>query len=241
MIILNLFNLKLISVVAILWLSLSAVAEPLSSSALAEVAGRTLVLYTHPQSLAQPVSGRLWAGTERGGLWKSEDNGKSWQAGSDLMQGLSVTSVVVDPRNSDIMYAGTGLGSDVALRERGIFKSEDGGKSWSLLALTNPAVVGANWSQVHHIAISTSGVLLVATADKERNGFIYRSADGGENWGLFPVYVGSKIGPRNTIHKVKFDPDNPEGAIFMDNYANITLSADGGRTWSLVRKSTTCK
>lgn len=241
MIILNKLSVSLSGAVVTLLLSFSVLAESLSSSALAEVAGRTMVLYTHPQSLNEPVAAKLWAGTERGGLWRSEDKGNSWRAASDLMQGLSVTTVVADPGNDDIMYAGTGMGSNVALQERGIFKSEDGGNSWVLLALTKPALVGESWSHINHIAVSTTGVVLAATSDKERNGFIYRSSDGGQSWGLFPVYVGSKVGPRNTIHRVKFDPENPNAAIFMDNFANVTHSADGGVTWQLVRKSTTCK
>lgn len=219
-------------------LSAGVQAEPLSASALAAACGRTLVMLTHP---AEP--NKLWAGTAQGGLWQSADGGNSWTLAAENTQGLAVTTIMLHPLNPNIIYVGTAAGDKPNLdtRDRGIFKSEDGGKSWALLALTNPAVVGASWGQINHIAISTTGVLLVATADKERNGFIYRSSDGGETWGLFPVYVASKIGPRNTIHKVKFDPDNPNGAIFMDNYANITLSSDGGRTWELVRKSTTCK
>lgn len=242
MIILNNFNFRWASVVALLLLNLSAVAEPLSSSALAEAAGSTRVLYTHPQSLNQPVAAKLWAGTERGGLWRSDDGGSSWVLASTLMRGLSVTAIVADPVNLETLYVGTGIADNAAVQaERGIFKSEDGGKNWSLLALTNAAVVGESWNRIHHIAVSRAGVLLAATSDKNLNGFIYRSTDGGEHWGLFPVYSGNTVGPRNTIHRIKFDPDNPNTAIFMDNFANVTHSADGGLTWQLVRKSTTCK
>lgn len=233
---------KWVSVVAALLLSLSVVAEPLSSSALAEVAGPTRVLYTHPQSLNQHVATKLWAGSEHGGLWRSDDGGSSWVLASTLMRGLSVTAIVADPVNLETIYVGAGIADNADVpAERGIFKSEDGGKNWTLLALTNAAVVGESWNRIHHIAVSRAGVLLVATSDKKHNGFIYRSTDGGEHWGLFPVYSGNSVGPRNTIHRIKFDPENPNAAIFMDNFANVTHSADGGLTWQLVRKSTTCK
>jgi hypothetical protein len=42
------------------------------------------------------------------------------------------------------------------------------------------------------------------------------------------------------VYKVRFDPDNPNTAIFMDAYANVTHSSDGGVTWRVVKKSSTC-
>jgi hypothetical protein len=216
----------------------NSLAEPVSSSAMAEVAGRVLTLFTHPK-----LPQKLWAGTAHGGLWHSGDNGNTWRPVSGLMGNLTVSSLAADPGTPDIMYAGTGEGrsNDVAFRGAGMFKSEDGGASWTLLPLTSPAKVGENWSHINHIAISTAGVLLAATSDNSHNGFIYRSTDGGLSWGLFPVYIGAKVGPHNMVYKVRFDPENPNTAIFMDAYANVTHSTDGGMTWQVAGKSTTCK
>lgn len=211
--------------------------EQQSASGMAEAGGRVLVLFTHPA-----LPHKLWAGTAHGGLWQSTDSGNSWTPASALMRNMTVSSLSVDPGNPDIMYAGTGEGrsNDVALRGAGMFKSIDGGLSWALLPLTAPATVGENWSHINHIAISSAGVILAATSDNNHNGFIYRSTDGGQTWGLFPVYSGSKVGPRNMVYKVGFDPDNPNTAIFMDAYANVTHSSDGGATWTIVKKSSTC-
>jgi len=63
-------------------------------------------------------------------------------------------------------------------------------------------MVGESWSHINHIAVSSAGVVLAATSDNNHNGFIYRSVDGGQTWGLFPVYTGSKVGPRNMVYKV---------------------------------------
>ena len=211
--------------------------EQQSASGMAEAGGRVLTLYTHPR-----LPHKLWAGTAHGGLWQSTDTGISWTPASDLMRKLTVSSLAVDPGNPDIMYAGTGEGrsNEVALRGRGLFKSIDGGASWTLLPLTNPATVGENWSHINHIAISSAGVILAATSDNKYNGFIYRSIDGGQTWGILPVYTGSKVGPRNMVHKVRFDPANSNAAIFMDDYANVTHSTDGGASWRVVKKSSTC-
>ncbi len=206
-------------------------------STLDEVGGRVLTLYTETESPQ-----KLWAGTTHGGLWHSTDAGQSWKLATDLMKSMAVGAVAVDPLSDDIIYAGTGEGrsNKASLRGHGMFKSSDGGRSWTLLPLTGPATVGDSWSHINSIAISAAGVILAATSDDKFNGFIYRSTDGGNTWGILPVYTGSKVGPHNIIYKVRFDPDNPDTALFMDGYANVTYSSDGGATWSLARKGKTC-
>lgn len=218
---------------------LEAPPQHLSTSDMTAKAGRVLILLSHPRSPQ-----KMWAGTAHGGLWHSTDEGNTWQQVGDAMKNLAVSTIAVDPGDLNSMYIGTGeaRSNGAAALGQGMFKSEDGGASWKLLPLTSPATVGENWSRISYIAINKAGVILAATSDNKRNGFIYRSTNGGQSWGLFPVYVGSKVGPHNMVHKVSFDPDNPEAAIFMDDYANVTHSSDGGATWSVVRKSSTsCK
>lgn len=209
-----------------------------SAAGMTDPGGRVLVLFTHP---AMPH--RLWAGTAQGGLWQSGDSGNSWTSASEAMRSMTVSSVALDPADPGTMYAGTGEGrsNDVALRGHGMFKSVDGGGNWTSLPLTSPATVGASWSHINHIAVSAAGVILAATSDNSHNGFIYRSIDGGQTWGLIPAYTGSRVGPRNMLYKVKFDPDNPNTAIFIDSYANVTHSSDGGASWKVVKKSSTCQ
>lgn len=211
--------------------------ENQSVSSLDAVGGRVLIMYAPPASPQQ-----LWAGTTHGGLWHSADAGQSWTLASEAMKGMAVGALAVDPLNADMMYAGTGEGrsNNAALGGHGMFRSGDGGLSWSLLPLSDPATVGENWSHINSVAISASGVILAATSDNQYNGFIYRSVDGGQTWGLVPVYTGSKVGPHNIVYKVRFDPDNPNTALFIDAYANVTHSRDGGLTWSIAKKSTVC-
>jgi photosystem II stability/assembly factor-like uncharacterized protein len=208
-----------------------------SVSSLDEVGGRVLFMFTDPTSLK-----KLWAGTTHGGLWHSVDAGQSWVLATGLMKNMAVGAVAAEPLNAEIMYAGTGEGrsNNVSLRGHGMFKSSDAGRSWSALPLTDPAKAGDSWAHINAIAINSSGIVLAATSDNQYNGFIYRSIDGGQTWGVVPVYIGSKVGPRNIIYKVRFDPDNPDTALFMDAYANVTYSNDGGATWSVSKKGKTC-
>jgi len=212
--------------------------ELLTGSELTAVGGRVLTLFSHPQ-----LPNKMWAGTEYAGLWQSIDSGSSWNQASVLMSNIAVTSIVADPLNSDIIYVGTGDGrvSNTLLIGKGLFKSVDGGKNWNILEATAPASAGERWGYIHSIAVSTEGVVLAATSDNKHNGYIYRSSDGGYSWSVEPVFTGSSVGPHNIIHKVRFDPDNPHIALFMDDYANVIHSIDGGVTWKTVKKSSTCQ
>ncbi len=210
----------------------------LSAVALAEQNGRVLVMYVTPQ---QPDL--MLAGTTHGGLWLSSDGGNQWHPASSDMQQLAVTAIVSEPYHPQIIYAGTGDGrSGKTSAGHGLYKSNDGGQHWQQLPLTDPQQVGERWNHVLSIAVSTDGIVLAATSDNKRNGYIFRSNDGGNSWGLFPVYDGSAVGKHNLVHKVRFDPADPQSAIFMDDYANVTYSNDAGISWSVVRKSSgTCK
>ncbi len=213
--------------------------EPLPTSGMIEKAGRVQLMFSHAKHV-----NKWWAGTAQDGLWQSSDGGNSWVPASVLMQNMSISSFAADPRHADIFYAGSsdGRSNDISQRGQGMFMSDDGGANWSSLALTNPAIVGANWSHIHSITLNINNVMLTATSDNNRNGFIYRSVDGGKTWGVNPVYTASIVGPHNVIHKVRFDPDNPNAAIFMDDYANVTHSSDAGQTWRVVKtSSTSCK
>ncbi|MBV5350217.1 hypothetical protein JZU71_03465, partial [bacterium] len=49
---------------------------------------------------------RIWLGSVSGGIWKSSDAGASWLPVNDFMGNLSISSLVMDPVNATIMYAG---------------------------------------------------------------------------------------------------------------------------------------
>jgi len=119
-----------------------------------------------------------------GGLLKSTDGGATWSLVSARFARSSVTAIRVDPRDPDVLVAATthgraGKQSQYApLMERGIFRSVDGGATWSL-RLSGPAsdiaVNPQNFSQ-QYAAIGLPSAL-------PENG-IYRSSNGGVTWNL---------------------------------------------------------
>jgi hypothetical protein len=133
----------------------------------------------------------ILAGAASGGMWRSTDGGATWARTTALSDISSVTCVAQDRRagKRNVWYYGTGefRGSDVRggtkLFGDGIFKSTDGGKSWSRLASTvrnQPHVFASDFTYIHKIVTDptkTEDVVYAATY-----GGIYRSANGGETW-----------------------------------------------------------
>lgn len=120
----------------------------------------------------------MFAGSVGGGIWRTKNfkaEEPTWEMLDDYMQNLAVTTIVQDPQNPAILYAGTGEGwqNADAIRGEGIFKSVDSGDTWNQIPSTaNPDFF---WNQ--ELVMSSDGVLYAAT-----NAGVMRSTDGGDNW-----------------------------------------------------------
>lgn len=117
---------------------------------------------------------RLYAGAAGGGVWKSIDQGGTWAPTSDTMANLAVASLAIDPTNTQVLYAGTGEGdgSIDSIRGAGIFKTINGGASWTRLASTTTS----NWNYVNDIHLSALNAQKVVTANSTG---VWTSPDGG--------------------------------------------------------------
>jgi hypothetical protein len=142
------------------------------------IGGRTRVLKYHP---SRPST--IFAAGVSGGIWRTDDSGATWRP---IMQGLSniaVNSIVIDPRDPDQMFLGTGegyfrediRGTGLPLRGGGVFVSRDGGNAWRQLTMT--ASPDFYWVNDLEMGIGDSRRLYAAT----RTG-VWRSTDGGLSW-----------------------------------------------------------
>ncbi len=74
----------------------------------------------------------LYAGTDYHGVWKSVDGGASWfEASVGLDEGMIVFNLEIDPRNPGIVYCGVAGG--VALSIGNVFRSDNGGATWTVV------------------------------------------------------------------------------------------------------------
>lgn len=153
--------------------------EPLGPG---NIGGRTRALVIDP---ANPAV--LYAGTASGGVWKTENGGASWRPLADRLASLTVNALAMDPADSKVLYAGTGEGYLIGnpggvntsglLRGLGIFKTADGGESWSRLERT----ANSNFWYVNDLAVSRiDSRRIYATTESG----MWLSRDAGETWSL---------------------------------------------------------
>lgn len=146
----------------------------------------------------------IYIASGSGGIWKSTDDGVTWRPLTDYLLTLSTGAVALDPGDPSIVYAGTGnpaFGGDCPgciFQAVGIYKSLDGGNTWTLLT-NSPADV-----DIIRIVVPKPGVLLVATT-----GGLYRSLDAGSHFSQLTV----SGPPSNGIHDIHLDTQSPSTTV----------------------------
>ncbi|MDF4222274.1 hypothetical protein PXC01_11795 [Maribacter sp. M208] len=130
------------------------------------------------------LPGTFYLGASGAGVWKTDDYGTTWNNISDgFFDTPSIGAIEVALNDPNIVYVGTGsdgLRSNI-ISGKGIYKSIDGGKTWSNIGLENAGQIGAV-----EIDPTNSNVVWVAAignafkANEERG--IYKTVDGGTTW-----------------------------------------------------------
>ena len=171
--------------------------------------------------LADPSEpGRAWAATERAGVWRTDDGGRSWAEKNDGLVYKHTLSLARHPTTGDL-YVGT--------EPACIFKSIDGGESWIELETLRRLPTRKDWTfpgppfvaHVRGIGLSASDPQIVFGAVEE--GWLVRSADGGESW------VNIKDGTEFDSHTVTVLPDGK--TVVSASGHGLYRSADGGKTF----------
>jgi hypothetical protein len=143
-----------------------------------------------------PSGNTLFAGGVGGGLWKSTDEGITWNPINDLFTNLAVTAIAQDPNNYDIIYFGTGegIGGSGTQRGAGIWKSTDGGNTFTQLSSTNNNLDFFFVAKMHVKNVNGSSYVFAATSSTSCNrGGIMRSINGGSSWTRFDGNFGDCI------------------------------------------------
>ncbi len=166
-------------------------------------------------------------GTSAGQLFASNDGGASWQlfAHFTLSDDYVFDHIIFDPSNPTTIYvAGWGLFND---KEGGVFRSDDGGKTWKELP-------GAHGHSIRALAMAASdhNTLVFGALDG-----IFRSSDGGSTWQRItpenPEVTENHASMKNFV-SVAIDPQNPD-VIYGGTRHLAWKTSDGGKNWHNIK------
>jgi photosystem II stability/assembly factor-like uncharacterized protein len=174
------------------------------------------------------------------GVYKSSDGGKTWK-NVGLRDSRQISRIVVDPHNAEVVYVGA-LGHAYGPNdERGVYKSSDGGNTWTRVLDKGPEV------GVSDLAMATSNpaILFAATWNAHRppwskyaplqgpGGGLYRSTDGGASWTQLAGH-GLPDGDWGRVG-MAVTRDGKRVYVLIDagKKSGLYRSDDGGDTWTL--------
>lgn len=190
------------------------------------------------QTVYVASQGPLWSSGGERGLFKSTDGGKSWKAVLTKGPWTGVTDVAMDPNSPDVLYAVTHQrhrtvwGLINGGPESGVFKSTDGGESWTELKGGLPG--GDKGKMSLAVSPQKSNVVYAAIELAGREGGVWRSADAGASWKKMSDYVAGGTGP-HYYQEIYCDPHRFDVLYHAD--VRLGRSLDGGATFESVNNS----
>ncbi|HYG02612.1 MAG TPA: T9SS type A sorting domain-containing protein [Chryseosolibacter sp.] len=193
------------------------------------VPGRTRALH----NVAGDDANNTWlAGSATGGIWRTTDGGATWSERSSEFPAMGISSFGSDDAGT-VIYAGTGefVSSLFSSIGNGIFKSTDGGVTWTQLPSTSTEVTD-EFSIVTRLVVDPADPdIIVATTVPHSNSddetsAIMRSTDGGDTWTKVLEVDGA-------FEQIIATPGNFNVQYASQNGVGAWKSTDAGLTWEL--------
>ncbi len=180
-----------------------------------------------------------------GGVWKTDNAGVTWAPVFDNEGSYSIGCVTLDPKNPNVVWVGTGENNSqrsVGYGD-GVYKSVDGGRSWTNVGLKNSehiAKILIDPRDSDTLYVAAQGPLWGPGGDRG----LYKSADGGNTWSRI-LAAGEDTGVTDVVQDPRH-PDTLIAATYQRRRHVFTLvnggpecaihrSTDGGKTWAKVR------
>jgi len=195
---------------------------------------------TQSQVVLACAPGKLWSDSNDRGLYRTADGGKTWTLvlkGANASTGCS--SVTMDPKNPDVLLAGMwdfrrrgwtfrsgGDGPDAASGS-GLFRSTDGGKSWTSVTTAKGLPPGP-WGRVEVVYAPSDAKVVYALVESKASA-LFRSADGGASWEQRDTSQNMVWRPFYFARLI-IDPTNPNRLFKPD--LRLSVSEDGGKSFA---------
>ena len=147
----------------------------------------------------------FYFGAVDGGVWESLDAGRTWNPVFDGADIGSIGAIAVAPSDPRTIYVGTGeadMRSDIAYGD-GMYKSTDGGKSWTHIGLEHTMQIGSIVIDPHNANVAYVAALGHPYAANAERG-VFKTTDGGHTWSKV-LYKGPDIGAT----ALAMAPDDP--------------------------------
>lgn len=182
-----------------------------------------------------------YLGAAGGGVWKSTNGGSSWTPVFDKEAVGAIGAVAIDPSNDNTVWVGTGESNprnDVSYGD-GVYKSTDGGKTWTNLGLRGTKYISRiliDPGNPQHVIVGALGNVFADSPDRGA----YVTFDGGKTW--TKTLDG---GPMSGVSDLASNPRTPN-VIYAGVWEfqrrpwtfrsggvqdGLYRSDDGGRTW----------
>jgi photosystem II stability/assembly factor-like uncharacterized protein len=183
----------------------------------------------------------VYVATASGGLWKTTNGGTTWTPIFERQGTISIGNIAIDPNNPDVIWVGTGeanLRNSVSFGD-GVYKSNDGGKSWVHVGLRDSRHISRIIINPHNPEIVYVGAFGHAFGPNQERG-VYMTTDGGKTWQK-TLYIDAEHG----VADMDIDPSNPN-ILYATMWhfvrkpwthqsgsekGGVFKSIDGGRTW----------
>ncbi|MEW5799763.1 MAG: glycosyl hydrolase [Bacteroidota bacterium] len=202
----------------------------------AVVGGRIIDFAVHPEN-----RGTYYVGVASGGVAKTTNGGTTWEYVFESEGSYSIGTVVLNPSNPHEVWVGTGeLNSQRSVGYGdGLYKSEDGGKSWKKMGLEKSEHISAivfDPRNTKTMYVAAQGPLWKEGGDRG----LFKSTDGGTTWKNI-----LKPSEHTGVSDIVLDPRNPD-VVYASTYQRrrhfwsmidggpegaIQKSTDGGATW----------
>jgi photosystem II stability/assembly factor-like uncharacterized protein len=147
----------------------------------------------------------FYFGASGGGVWKTDDAGRTWTSLFDKGTSSAIGAIAIAPSDPNVIYVGGGQPEpryDVQAG-RGVYRSSDGGKTWTDLGLAGTRYIGRIWVSPTDPNIVLVGAVGDFFGASDARG-LFRSTDGGKTWS-HPIAPGGFTG----VNDIVADPSDP--------------------------------
>ena len=203
--------------------------------------GRVIGTAVNPFNLSE-----YYIASGHGSLWKTVNNGITFSPIFDHNKSYAIGSVEIDPTNPNVVWVGTGENQNQnnVIYGDGIYKSEDGGKSWKNMGLGTSEHIGG-------IAIDPQNSMIVYAAaygslrNPGGDRGIFKTTDGGKTWenvlriseytGCFEIHMDPRYS--NILYATAHQRmRNLYTGVYGGPESGIYRSLDNGVTWEKLTK-----